>query len=214
MHRSRETTRIAKPSESTSVSSTTRRGRRARGRQTSSKSWSTWPWPAQPCVRFDLSTAFSTSTSSSTPGSSAQQPESAGASAVSTAQLDGLLTHRSTGLIEKMRRNTWFEVLFSVGVVAVTLFYLLVWSAEAIFQVAGAVLVLLAVGLLYHYRLQLRLLRRMTHAEAHVRAHLETLCAGLRQLLRFYYRLTLASLPLALLIDLGFFVSKALGDLL
>lgn len=140
-----------------------------------------------------------------------QQPESAGAPAVSPAQLDSLLTHRSTGLVEKMRRNTWFEFFFSLGVVALALFYLIVWSKEVFFQVFAVMLVLLAVGILYYYRLQLRLLRRMTHAEVHVRAHLSALCAGLRQLLWFYYRLTLTSLPLALLIDLGFFVDKALA---
>lgn len=140
-----------------------------------------------------------------------QQPEAAGVPAVNTAQLDQLLAGRSEGLVEKMRRNTWYESIVCIVVMLAAPLLLLAQPEMAIFRVYAVIFEALAIGLLYHYYRQLGLLRRMTQPDVNVRAHLGALCAGLRQLLRFYYRLTLATLPLTLLLDLGYFVGKELA---
>ena len=64
-------------------------------------------------------------------------------------------------------------------------------------------LLLLAVGLLYYYYRVLGALRQMTETGNSVRSHLVRLCAGLRQLLRFNYRLTLAMVPITIVVTLG-----------
>ena len=114
---------------------------------------------------------------------------------VSPSQLKSLLARRSTGIIEKMRRNTWLEMALTGLLIAAMLYQTdkPVLSVVRLFY--GIMLPLLGLAMLYYYYRQLRLLGRMAHAEAHVRQHLGVLCAGLRQLLQFYYRLTLATVP-------------------
>jgi hypothetical protein len=138
-----------------------------------------------------------------------QQPETA-SPPVSPAQLESLLKQRSTGLIEKMRRNAWFETVFT-ALVALALPFYIGASSSAFHRMYGAAMLLLAVLMLYYFYRQLRLLGRMAQAEVHVRAHLTALSAGLRQLLSFYYRLTLATGPLSLLLVLGFYLGKELA---
>jgi hypothetical protein len=138
-----------------------------------------------------------------------QQPESA-PPPVSTLELGNLLAQRSTGLIEKMRRNAWFETVFTALVAAALPFYI-AFRSSAFHRMYGVAMLLLAVIMLYYFYRQLQLLGRMARAEVHVRAHLVELSAGLRKLLRFYYRLTLATTPLALLLVLGFFTGKELA---
>ena len=140
-----------------------------------------------------------------------QQPEAAGVPAVNTAQLDQLLAGRSEGLAEKMRRNTWYEIIVCIVVMMAAPLLLLDQTENTLFRVYVMVSEGLVIVLLYHYYRQLGLLRSMTQADVNVRAHLGALGAGLRQLLRFYYRLTLATLPLVLLLDLGYFVSRELA---
>ena len=138
-----------------------------------------------------------------------QQPDPAGVPAVNAAQLNSLLKGHSDGLVEKMRRNTWFEIVASVLLtLAAPLLLLHVGPGVIIFRVYTILFEVLAVALLYHYYQQLGLLQRMTQTDTAVRTHLGALCEGLRQLLRFYYRVTLATLPLTLLLNLGYVVGQ------
>ena len=121
--------------------------------------------------------------------------------------LKQLLKHRSTSLVEKMRRNARLEAGLTVLVIMLLPAYI-VYADELPLQLWGKFMLVLAVGMLYYYYLKLRLLQRMAHAETQVRQHLSQLCAGLRQLLRFYYRLTLATGPFGFLMGLCFAVSK------
>ena len=139
-----------------------------------------------------------------------QQP-TADTAPVSPAELNEMLAATSDGLIEKMRRNTWFEALFTVAILVGTPFFMWGNRGEVIYLLLGGTLVLLSAILLVHYYRQLQLLRGMTRADTQVRTHLGTLSAGLRQLLRFYYRLTLAVLPYMLIMLLGFQVGKELA---
>lgn len=111
------------------------------------------------------------------------------------------------GLIEKMRRNARWEAALTAAI-AVGLPVLIVDTGSSLMRFYAVVMLFLAIGLLFYYYQKLNQLRRMSHADAHVRQHLANLCAGLRQLLQFYYRLTLACGPLGLLMGLGFFVGR------
>ena len=144
-----------------------------------------------------------------------QQPETT-PPPVSPAQLESLLAHRSTSLTEKMRRNAWVEAVLNV-LVAVMLPFYIATRQSALYRMYGVAMLLLAVLMLYYYYYyyyyyrQLRLIRRMACAEGYVQAHLVAMSAGLRQLLRFYYRLTLTTGPLLLPLALGFFVGQELA---
>ena len=141
-----------------------------------------------------------------------QQAEPAGVPPVNAAQLNRLLKGHSDGLVEKMRRSTWFEIAGSLLLMLVApLLLLRVGSGLIIFRAYTVLLEVLAIGLLYHYYKQMGLLQRMTQADTAVRTHLGALCEGLRQLLRFYYRITLATLPLTLLLNLGYVVGRELA---
>jgi hypothetical protein len=109
-----------------------------------------------------------------------------------------------------MRRNAWFETVFTALVAAALPFYI-AFRDSAFHRMYGVAMLLLSVIMLYYFYRQLQLLGRMARAEVHVRAHLLELSAGLRKLLRFYYRLTLATTPLAMLLVLGFFTGKELA---
>jgi hypothetical protein len=130
---------------------------------------------------------------------------------VSPIELGQMLAQNADGLVEKMRRNTWYELLFTLFIVAAVPFYAWINWGETMQLLLAASLLLISVILLVNYCQQLQLLRRMGHPEMQVLIHLTALCAGLRQRLRFYYRLTLATLPCTLALLMGFHVGKELG---
>ena len=140
-----------------------------------------------------------------------QQPAPADAPSLSPNELDGLLAHAPTNLVAKLRRNTWVETVLTALVGVGALAYLASGPTLVVFSVYGVVFLLLALLLLVHYYRQLGLLRQMGRAEAHVRKHLGTLCSGLRRQIEFYYRLTLAMLPLTTLLNLGLLVGQELA---
>ena len=141
-----------------------------------------------------------------------QQPDPAALPFISAAQLQGLMQRPPTDVISKMRRNTWIETALTAAVAVAALVYLVAWPAPVLYRlIYGFLFLLLALGLLFHYYLQLGLLRRMAHAEVHIRKHLGVLCAGLRGQIQFYYRLTVTMVPLTTLLNLSLFVGLELG---
>jgi hypothetical protein len=139
-----------------------------------------------------------------------QQPETT-LPPVSPAELGGILSHHTGGLVEKMRRNTWYEVVFTLLIVAVVPFYAgRSWGKALELMLAASMLLVSAILLVNYYR-QLQLLRRMGQPDIQVRAHLVALCAGLRQRLRFYYRLTVGTVPYMLLLLWAFHLGKELA---
>ena len=140
-----------------------------------------------------------------------QQPDPASSPSVDAAQLQGLLSRAPTNLVAKLRRNTWVETVLTAVVGVGALAYLVSGPKLVIYRLYGVVFVLLALLLLVHYYRQLALLKRMVRAEAHVRKHLGALCAGLRRQMQFYYRLTLATLPLTTLLNLGLLTGMELA---
>ena len=127
---------------------------------------------------------------------------------ISTAQLDKLLESRP-GLVDKMHRNACWETAFSV---LFTLVGPIMWamSTAFLFKMYSVIVLLAGSGMLYYYYRMFAVLNQMRLVEGDVRGHLQRLAAGMRTLMRFYYRLTLMMNPVLMLINFGFFLSLEL----
>ena len=128
---------------------------------------------------------------------------------ISTTQLHKLLASRP-GLVEKMRRNARWETAFAA---LLTLTGPIIWatSTAVLYKVYGGIILLLGIGMLYYYYRMFAVLNQMRLVEGNVRGHLQQMAAGMRALLRFYYRLTLVVSPLMMLFNFGFFLSIELA---
>jgi hypothetical protein len=138
-----------------------------------------------------------------------QQPEPA-APPMTQAELSRLLAQRSDGLVEKMRRNARWELGFVV-LMAVTMPLILRFASNFLERAQVVSLFLVALVMLGYYYRKLTMLRQMTEPDGHVLGNLRRLSAGLRSMLRFNYRLTLAMPPASLLLALEFVVGKELS---
>ncbi|MGI4862308.1 MAG: hypothetical protein ACRYFZ_00180 [Janthinobacterium lividum] len=127
---------------------------------------------------------------------------------VPPAELRRLLSQQSTSLIAKMRRSVWAEIIVSTGLALFPLLFL----HNAFFQRLYVGVLVLMVGVFgYYYTRQLSILKKMGQVDVSIRGHLQVLSAGLRQLLRFYYYLTLWTGPVTLLLVLGYYSAKEMG---
>ena len=137
-----------------------------------------------------------------------RQPEPTAPPTIAPAELRAMLSRQRGGLIDKMRRNTYWEVGVAMVLVVPTLVVFLVKNRGPLVILYTSALVALTLAMAYYYCQIIRLLRQLSETTGSVRGHLARLYAGLRQLLRFYYRLTLATAPGMLLLLYGFFVGK------
>lgn len=138
-----------------------------------------------------------------------QQPESS-AAALSATQLRELLARQRDNLADKMRRNARWEMALAILMAGLMLggFVLL---HKAVYQLYTGFSLLLMLVLIYYYYRLLAMLRQMDEPGSSVRRHLAQLCAGLRQMLRFNYKLTLWVLPWTLILIYGFFTGQLLA---
>lgn len=139
-----------------------------------------------------------------------QQSAAAGKSAsFDAAQLAAVLKSQP-GLVEKMRRNARVEMALTALLMVV--FPLLVIRLDKSATIVYcSLLVLMGVGQLYYYYYKLGVLRRMAVVEGDVRSHLRKLCRELRRLLRFFYRVTLGTPPVTLLLLFGLDLAEQLS---
>jgi len=140
-----------------------------------------------------------------------QRPEPAAPLALTPSALGALLARQRGGLVDKMRRNARWETALAAGIAALLL-VALPQTRNSLFRLYGGFSLLLMLGLLYYYYRLLGVLRQLAETSGSVRGHLVRLCGGLRQLLRFNYRLTLATWPTLLLLIYGFFVGRLLAQ--
>jgi len=139
-----------------------------------------------------------------------QQPGPAVEAPLSATQLTGLVQQQRRTLLDKLRRNTYLEIGLSVVVI---LLFALNRDYRKPLHVVGTVVQVGMLGLLlyyYYYRIW-RILRQMTENSGAVRGHLTQLCAGLRHLLRLYYRFSMAAVPVTLAIMYSYVVSSSLA---
>ncbi|RZK19078.1 MAG: hypothetical protein EOO56_14920 [Hymenobacter sp.] len=137
-----------------------------------------------------------------------QRPEPAASPTFTSAEFRALMARQRGGLLEKMRRNTWYEAVVGLGLVAPVLIVPMFKSHKPLSMLYASIMCLLSLLMVYYYYRVLRVLRQLTETSGSVRNHLGRLYGGLRQLLRFYYRLTLAMSPVLLLLVYGFLIGK------
>ncbi|MFD1466687.1 hypothetical protein ACFQ48_00510 [Hymenobacter caeli] len=137
-----------------------------------------------------------------------QQPAPSASAALTLAELSALLTRQRGSLVDKMRRNARWEAVGTALLAAATVGFLPFVPELGLLP---HLLLLLTFVLLYYYYRVLGALRQMTKITGSVRNHLARLCAGLRQMLRFNYGLTLAMVPITLLVTLGLPMGRELA---
>jgi hypothetical protein len=129
-----------------------------------------------------------------------RQPEPASEpAALSTAELRQVLARQSDDILAKLRRNAKVEMAINYALLPLSLAMAGLASALWV-RLWGGLLALLALVCIFYFHRKLGLLRHMSDPAGNLRAYLLRLTTGLRALIRFYYRLTLAMLPLTCLL--------------
>lgn len=116
---------------------------------------------------------------------------------LSAQQMQMLLAQRSMNIVDRLRRSAWWESGFNaltLVLIPVALYYVTAPAMRALLYF----MLISAVGLCYYYYCKLRVLRRMSELEQDIQAYLQVLVRSLRELLRVYFRLTMASVPISL----------------
>ena len=129
-----------------------------------------------------------------------RQPEPASTPApLSTNELRQLLAQQSNSIVAKLRRNAQVEMAINYALLPFSL--AVAWLAPVLWvRLWGGLLGLIALVCIFYFHRKLGLLRSMSDPAGDLRAYLLRLTTGLRSLIRFYYRFTLAMLPLASLL--------------
>lgn len=111
-----------------------------------------------------------------------------------------LLARQSAGILVKLRRNARLEL--GANYVALPASLALAALASTLWlRLFGWLLALVAGACIYYFHRKLGLLRDMDDPTDDLRGHLLRVTRGLRALIRFYYRLTLAMIPLTMLVN-------------
>jgi hypothetical protein len=122
--------------------------------------------------------------------------------ALTKAELHELLARQSGGIVAQLRRNARLEMTINYALLAISL--AVAWLAPVLWaRLFGGLLALIALVCVFYFYRKLGLLRSMSDPASDLRAHLLRLTNGLRALIRFYYRFTLATLPVVCLL-MGF----------
>lgn len=129
-----------------------------------------------------------------------RQPEPASEPVtLNTTELRQLLARQSDSIVAKLRRNARLEMAINYALLPVSL--AVAWLAPVLWvRLWGGLLGLIALVCIFYFHRKLGLLKGMSDPAGDLRAYLLRLTTGLRSLIRFYYRLTLAMVPLACLL--------------
>jgi hypothetical protein len=125
--------------------------------------------------------------------------------ALDIAALAQLLARNTDSPVAKMQRNARVEMGLTALLMLLPFWFMKVEKPVTVFW--AFFMVLLGAGQLYYYYYKLGVLCRMATVEDNVRDHLQKLCVELRRLLRFLYRVTLATGPVTLVLLFGSYVS-------
>lgn len=102
-------------------------------------------------------------------------------------ELASMLKRNSTSIITRLKRNVWFEVIFTflggLGLLA----YAMTLPGGSLKWTSVSILVLFCVYLIYYFK-KLRLLNRFSHENDNLRANLHRLITNLNGYLKFYKR--------------------------
>jgi len=112
--------------------------------------------------------------------------------------LTGILSQKSDGPIERLRRNARLEVGLCFGYLIVSI-ALIIFAPALRWRALGVTLVPVCLVCFYFLYRKLRLLQGMAETERDLHGHLIRVTTGMRSLVRFYYGFTLATFPIGLL---------------
>lgn len=129
-----------------------------------------------------------------------QQPEPVAVlTPLTAAELTQLVAQRSGSILAKLRRNAQLELSINYVLLLPSL-AIGVWANALWLRLFGGLLALLAAVCIYYFYRKLGLLRTMDDPDNDLRGHLVRITRGLRSLVQFYYRLTLATIPVTMLV--------------
>lgn len=128
-----------------------------------------------------------------------QQPEPVAPAAFTQAYLTQVLAQQSGSVVAKLRRNARLELRINYGLLLPSL-ALAIGAPLLWLRLFGGLLTLIAAVCIYSFHRKLGLLRSMDNPTDDLRGHLLRLTQGLRALIRFYYRLTMATIPATMLV--------------
>jgi len=118
---------------------------------------------------------------------------------LTAAELTQLVAQRSGSILAKLRRNARLEL--SVNYVILPIALAIAGLAPVLWlRLSGGTIALLAAVCIYYFYRKLGLLRTMDEPADDLRGHLLRITRGLRALVHFYYRLTLATIPATMLL--------------
>lgn len=129
-----------------------------------------------------------------------RQPEPvAESTTLGAAELARLIARQSGSIIAKLRRNARREMLINYALLPISLAVAGLAPVGWV-RLFGGILALLALVCIFYFHRKLKLLRSMSDPAGDLRGYLLLLTSGLRALIRFYYRLTLAMVPVSCLL--------------
>jgi len=128
-----------------------------------------------------------------------QQPEPVVPAAFTQAYFTQVLAQQSDGVVAKLRSNARLELSINYALLLPSL-ALAIGASLLWLRLFGGLLTLLVVICIYYFHRKLGLLRNMDNPTDDLRGHLLRLTQGLRALIRFYYRLTMATIPATMLV--------------
>ena len=117
---------------------------------------------------------------------------------VPPAEMQRLLEQQSGSIVVTLRRNARLELGINYALLALSL-AVAGWAPALWLRLFGALLALVAGVCIYYFYRKLGVLRTMDNPAGHLRGHLLRLTKSLRALIRFYYRFTLAMIPVTML---------------
>lgn len=113
--------------------------------------------------------------------------QSAGFTPKDETELAFMLKRNSTSIITRLKRNVWFEVIFTflggLGLLA----YAMTLPNGSLKSTSVSILILFCVYLIYYFK-KLRLLNHFIHENDNLKANLRRLIANLKGYLKFYKR--------------------------
>lgn len=118
-------------------------------------------------------------------------------------QIASMLKGQSKSILNKLKRNVWFEMIFTLTSGIILFIYALTLESGALKWTSISIIVLFAVYSIYYIK-KLMLLNRMDWGKENIKANLETLVVNLNGYLKFYKRSYTILYPIYFVLSLLF----------
>ncbi len=119
------------------------------------------------------------------------------------AEIASMLKGTSKSIVDKLKRNVWLELIFTMIVGIGLLFYAITLHSGALQWTAISILVIFSAYTLYYFK-KIFLLNRFDPGKENLKSSIETLVTALTSYLKFYKRSYTILYPTYLCIGLAF----------